>query len=113
MESLHCFDEQILKDFVADRLMRLTRTFAICKKATKKTISRSHRNNYISCWDAACKPLYTTFLQSSQGDDAILVATALLAKLDRKQKIDGPKQFEILTFRILVVNMEYIEQPYW
>ena len=55
-------------------------------KATKKTILRGYRNNYIPCWDAECESLYKTFLQSPQGDDSSLAATALLAKLDRKRR---------------------------
>ena len=56
------------------------------KKAAKNTIPRGYRNNYIPCWDAECKSLYKTFLQSPQGDDSSLAATALLAKLDRKRR---------------------------
>ena len=56
------------------------------KKAAKKTIPRGYRNNYIPCWDAECESLYKTFLQSPQGDDTSLAATALLAKLDRKRR---------------------------
>ena len=56
------------------------------KKAAKKTIPRGYRNNYILCWDAECESLYKTFLQSPQGDDSSLSATALLAKLDRKRR---------------------------
>ena len=56
------------------------------KKAAKKTIPRWYRNNYIPCWDAECESLYKTFLQSPQGDDSSLAATALLAKLDRKRR---------------------------
>ena len=56
------------------------------KKAAKKTIPRGYRNNYIPCWDAECESLYKTFPQSPQGDDSSLAATALLAKLDRKQR---------------------------
>ena len=56
------------------------------KKAAKKTIPREYRNNYIPCWDAECESLYKTFLQSSQGDDSSLAATALLAKLDRNRR---------------------------
>ena len=33
-----------------------------------------------------CCPVYKTFLQSPQGDDSSLDATALLAKLDRKRR---------------------------
>ena len=56
------------------------------KKAAKKTISCRYQNNYIQCWDAECESLYKTFLQSPQGDDSSLAATALLAKLDRKRR---------------------------
>ena len=56
------------------------------KKAAKQTIPRGYRNNYIPCWDAECESLYKTFLQSPQGDDSSLAATALLAKLDRKRR---------------------------
>ena len=56
------------------------------KKAAKKTIPRGYRNNYIPCWDAECESLYKTFLQSPQGDDSSLAATAPLAKLDRKRR---------------------------
>ena len=56
------------------------------KKAAKKTIPRGYRNNYIPCWDAECESLYKIFLQSPQGDDSSLAATALLAKLDRKRR---------------------------
>ena len=58
----------------------------IIKKAAKKTIPREYQNNYVSCWDAECKSLYKTFLQSPQGDDSSLAATAMLAKLDRKRR---------------------------
>ena len=57
----------------------------IIKKATKKTIPRWYRNIYIPCWDAECESLCRTFLQSLQGDDLSLAATALLAQLDRKR----------------------------
>ena len=58
----------------------------IVKKAAKKTIPRGNQNNYIPCWDAECESLYRTFLQSPQGNDSSLFATAMLAKLDRKRK---------------------------
>ena len=57
----------------------------ISKKASKKTIPRGYRNNYIPCWDAECESLCGTFLQSPQGNQSILAATALLAKLNRKR----------------------------
>ena len=57
----------------------------ITKKAVKKTIPRGRANNYISCWDAECEFLCTTFLQSPQEDNSNLAAIALLAKVDRKQ----------------------------
>ena len=71
--------------------MRLTRTSVTrLKKQTKRLVLtrgiklRGYRNNYIPCWDAECESLYKTLLQSPQGDDSSLAATALLAKLDRK-----------------------------
>ena len=67
------------------------------KKAAKKTIPRGYQNNYIPCWDAECKSLYKTFLQSPQENDSSLAATALLAKLDRNGGIDGLRQFGALT----------------
>ena len=67
--------------------MRLTRTSVTpLQKAAKKTIPRGYRNNYILCWDAECEFLYKIFLQSPQGDDSSLAATALLAKLDKKRR---------------------------
>ena len=56
------------------------------KKAAKKTIPCRYQNNYILYWDAECEFLYKTFLQSPQGDESSLAASALLAKLDRKQR---------------------------
>ena len=58
----------------------------IIKKAGKKTIPRGYQNNYIPCWDAEYASLYKTFLQSPQGDESSLTATALLPKLDRKRR---------------------------
>ena len=72
------------------------------KKVTEKTIPRGYRNNYIPCWDAECESLYKTFLQSPQGDDSSLAATALLAKGRESEGIDGPKQFGALTSHTLV-----------
>ena len=45
----------------------------------KTAIPCSHQNNYNSCSDAKWESLYTVFLQSLQGDNSSLVATALLA----------------------------------
>ena len=56
------------------------------KKAAKKTIPHRYQNNYIPCWDAECESLYKTFLQSPQADNSSLAATALLAKLESKQR---------------------------
>ena len=59
---------------------------SVIKKAAKKTIPGGYRNNYILRGDAECEPLYRTFVQSPKGDNSILAATALLAKLDRKRR---------------------------
>ena len=56
------------------------------KCGAKKTIPRGYRNNYTPCWDAECESLYKTSLQSPEGDNSSLAATALLAKLDRKRR---------------------------
>ena len=68
------------------------------KKAAKKTIPHGYQNNYILCWDAECESLYKTFLQSLQGDDSSLVATALLAKLNRKQRDQWSKAVRSIDF---------------
>ena len=68
------------------------------KKAAKKTIPRGYRNNYVPCWDAECESLYKTFLQSPQGDDSNLAATALLAKLDRKRRDRWSKAVRSIDF---------------
>ena len=67
------------------------------KKEAKKTIPCRCRNNYIPCWDAECK-FYKIFLQSPQGDDSSLSATALLAKLDRKQRDQWSKAVRSIDF---------------
>ena len=43
-------------------------------------------------------PLYKTFLQSPQGDNSSLAATALLAKLDRKQRDRWSKAVQSIDF---------------
>ena len=68
------------------------------KKAAKKAISRGYQNNYIPCWDAECESLYKIFLQSPQGDDSSLAATALLAKLDRKRRDRWFEAVQIIDF---------------
>ena len=68
------------------------------KKAAKKTIPRGYRNNYIPCSDAGCESLYKTFLQSPQGDDSSLAATALLAKLDRKPRDQWSEAVQSIDF---------------
>ena len=55
--------------------------YSIIKKAAKKAILHSYKNNYILFWDAECESLYRTVLQSCPGDNSSLVATALFAKL--------------------------------
>ena len=49
---------------------------------------------------------YKTFLQSSQGENLSLAATALLAKLNKKCRDDGPQQFGASTFHTLVKKHE-------
>ena len=68
------------------------------KKAAKKIIPHGYRNNYNPCWNAECESLYKTFQQSLQGDDFSLAATALLAKLDRKQRDRWSKAVRSIDF---------------
>ena len=49
-------------------------------------------------WDAKCESLYKTFLQSSQGDELSLAATALLATLDRKRRNRWSKAVRSIDF---------------
>ena len=69
----------------------------IIKKANKKTIPRGYRCNYIARWDAECES-YRTFLQSIQGDNSSLAASALLAKLDRKLRDQCSEAVESIDF---------------
>ena len=62
----------------------ITRTFVTPLRKQPKRCG--YRNNYIPCWDAECESLYKIFLQSPQGDESSLAATALLAKLDKKRR---------------------------
>ena len=67
--------------------MQLTRTSVTPLRKQPKRLS--HAGIEITIfhnWDAECESLNKTFLQSPQGDDSSLAATALLAKLDRKRK---------------------------
>ena len=68
--------------------MRLTRTTVTPLRKHPKRLSHVgiEITTYIPCWHAECESLYKTFLQSPQGDDSSLAATALLAKLDRKRR---------------------------
>ena len=72
------------------------------KKAAKKTIPRGYRNNYVPCWDAEYESLYKPFLQSPQGNDSSLAATALFASLTESEGIDGLRLFGALTSHTLV-----------
>ena len=42
--------------------------------------------NHIPCWDAKCENLYQTILQYPEGHDSSRAATALLARLETKQR---------------------------
>ena len=68
------------------------------KKAAKKTIPCKHQNNYIPCWDVECESLCKTFLQSPQKDNSSLAATALLFKLDTKQRNQWSKAVRSIDF---------------
>ena len=67
--------------------MRLTRTSVTPLRKQPKRLSHAGIEiTIIPCWDAECESLYKTFLQTPQGDESSLAATALLAKLDRKRR---------------------------
>ena len=90
MESLHCLTNKFAKTLLPSDSLDVDVAYQdFCntiKKAAKKTIPRWYRNNYIPCWNAKCESLYKTFLQSPQGDNSSLAATALLTKLDRNRR---------------------------
>ena len=66
--------------------MRLTRTSVTPLKKQPKRLSHAGIEITIFRVGMQSESLYKTFLQSPQGDDSSLAATALLAKLDRKQR---------------------------
>ena len=72
------------------------------KKATKKTIPRGYRNNYIPCWDAECESLYKTFLQSPQKTTQAWLLQLCLPSLKGSGGINGPRQFGALISHTLV-----------
>ena len=116
MESLHCLTNKFVKTLLPSDSLDVDAAYqAFCntiKKAAKKTIPRGYRNNYIPCWDAESESLYKTFLQSPQGDNSSLAATALHAKLDRNGGIDGPSQFAASILHTLVEKRGVFKQPY-
>ena len=69
----------------------------VIRTAAKYSIPRGCQNNHIP-WDAECESLYRTFLHSPEGNDTNRAATALLLRLDKISKIDGRRQFRLLTF---------------
>ena len=66
--------------------MRLTRTSVTPLRKQPKRLSHSGIEITIFRVGMQSESLYKTFLQSPQGDDSSLAATALLAKLDRKRR---------------------------
>ena len=57
----------------------------IISSAAKRSIPRGCRNNHIPCWDSECENLYRVFLRSD-GNNSSRAATALLTRLDKKQR---------------------------
>ena len=95
--------------------MRLTKTSVTPLTKQPKRLSHADSwNNYIPCWDAECESLYKTFLQSPQGDDSSLAATALLVKLDQKKRRDRwSEAVRSIDFsHSSRKGVEYFEQPY-
>ena len=70
----------------------------IIKKASEKAIQSSHLNNCILCWEVNCESLYTTLIQSPQGDDSSLAATT------GSGGVDGLKQFGASNFYTLDIK---------
>ena len=66
--------------------MRLTRTSVTPLRKQPKRLSHAGIEITIFRVGMECESLYKPFLQSPQGDDSSLAATALLAKLDRKRR---------------------------
>ena len=58
----------------------------VIKTAAKNSVPRRRRNIHIPCWDAECKNLYRTFLQTPEVSDSNEAATALLLRLDKKRR---------------------------
>ena len=72
------------------------------KKASKKTIPRGYRNNYIPCWDAECESLCKTFCSLLRETTQVWVIQLCLPSLTENGGIDGPRHFGALTFQTLV-----------
>ena len=70
----------------------------IIKRASKKTIPRENRNNYIPCWDVECESFSITFLQSSQVEAQVWLLQLCLPSLTGSGGIDCLKQFGASTF---------------
>ena len=97
MESLYCFEKQFATTFVCEFFFTVSldadgayQDFSnVITKAAKKIIPHGYQNNYAPCWDAECEYLYKTYLQSPQGDDSGLAATAasLASLASRVQRI--------------------------
>ena len=62
------------------------------------SIPRGCQNNFITCWDAKCKNLYRTFLQSPEGSDSNGTATALLLRLDKKGRDQWSETVQTIDF---------------
>ena len=91
MESLHCFDffnlQRLCCRLIHLMWMRLTRTSVTSLRNQPKRLS--HAGIEITIFRVGMQSVNSsikTFLQSPQGDDLSLAATALLAKLDRKRR---------------------------
>ena len=54
--------------------------------AAKKSIPRDRRKNYRPCLDAECEALYQAFLRAPQDESSNTAASALLARLDKRQR---------------------------
>ena len=78
-----------------------TAYLAFCKMlihAAKKAIPRSHRKNYIPCWDKECVKLYDRLEHSITAEDTKTAADALLDHLGQKRKARWIETVESVDF---------------
>ena len=106
MESLHCFDEQIRKGFCClIHLMckRLTRNFmALSKKQPKRLSHADIKITMFRVGMQSVNPSIKIFCCLLRETTQVWLLQLCLPYLTESGGIDGPRQFEALTFHTLV-----------